>query len=113
MKNSKSLLSLLSLAFLISFNINAAELTPKGGEPTSISKQVQSYLTGINLDQIDDKKTVLVDFMLNSKGEIMILSTNSTKLDSAIKSRLNYKAITDHKLKINKTYTLPLKFKVS
>jgi len=113
MKKSKSFFSLLSLAILFAFNAQAADFTPKNGEPTSISKQVKSYLAGLNLNEIDDKKTVLVDFMLNSKGELMILSTNSKRFDSEIKSRLNYKAISNHNLKVNKTYTLPLKFKVS
>ncbi len=113
MKVSKTLISFLTLAFLFSLNVKAAELTPNGHEPSSISKQVQAYLSGLDLGKLDEDKTVLVDFILNSKGEMMILSTNSKELDSALKARLNYKVLQSHKLNLNKTYTIPLKFNKS
>ncbi len=110
MKALKTLVGLLSLFFLFSFSVQATELTPKGHDTSSITKQVQAYLQGLDLNKIDDNTTILVDFMINPKGEIMILSTNSKEYDTVLKTRLNYKVLKNHKLNLNKTYTLPLKF---
>lgn len=112
MKHSKSLLSILSLAILFSINSYAANSeAPLEGEPASITTQVQSYLNGIDVELLDGEKKVLVDFILNDKGEIMILSTNNKELDKTIKTRLNYKKLSNHGLVANKTYTFPLVFK--
>jgi len=113
MKITKSWFSLLSLALLFTFSAFAnPSFAPENGEPSSITKQVHAYLQSIDLTELDEEKTVLVDFMLNAKGELMILSTNDKSMDKAIKSKLNYKTITDHKLAINTTYTLPILFRV-
>lgn len=112
MKNTKSWFSLFSLAFLfVCSSYGNPTFTPITGEPTSISKQVLSYLQSIDIRQLDENKMVLVDFMLNAKGELMILSTNDKSMDKIIKSKLNYKTITNHKLDINTTYTLPVVFR--
>lgn len=111
MKSTKSLFSVLSLAFLFAFNSFASTTeTPLIGEPASVTTQVQSYLNGLDVKLPDGEKKVLVDFILNDKGEIMILSTSDKELDASIKSRLNYKKLTNHGLVTNKTYTFPLVF---
>lgn len=116
MKKINSWFASLALVILFSAASQASTFTPEiyppiSKEPTSIKEQVQNYLQGIDLKQLDEEKKVLVDFMLNAKGEILILSTNDSRLDNAIKSRLNYKTISNHDLEVNKTYTLPILFK--
>ncbi len=112
MKNTKSWFSLLSLALLCSLNLSASSVgTPENGNPSSISEQVQKYLQKIDLKNLDEEKTVLVDFMLNDRGEILILSTSDKTMDKTIKSSLNYKTVENHNLNLNSTYTLPIKFR--
>ncbi len=112
MKISKSFFSLCCLAFFFAVNSFATNTeTPIEGEPASVTTQVQNYLNGLDVKLIDGEKKVLVDFILNDKGEIMILSTNDKNLDLSIKQRLNYKKLTNHGLESNKTYTFPLVFK--
>jgi len=112
MKSAKSFFSLLALAFLFSANTFATSSeAPIYGEPASVTTQVQSYLNGIDVKLPDGEKKVLVDFMLNNKGEIIILSTNDKELDKTIKARLNYEKLTNHGLTAKMTYTLPLVFK--
>jgi len=116
MKIAKSLLTSCSLIILLSFISSPADAsvthTPNDGDPTSFTQQLQSYLSDLDVKVLNGKKTVLVDFMVTPKGEIIVLSTNNQYLDSDLKRRLNYKKVYNHKLKNNTTYTLPLIFEM-
>ncbi|NNE26908.1 MAG: hypothetical protein HKN09_08695 [Saprospiraceae bacterium] len=77
----------------------------------SVSKQFVKMLKGINLDNIETDKTIFVDFMINDKSEVIVLSTNSNELDVALKARLNYKKLVTSEMKAYTTYTLPISIK--
>ena len=104
---SLSLITLLSLTGIESFAMN----TSSYAEPVSVGEQIHDYLTGIDLSGLDDEREVLVDFILNYKGEIMILSTNDESLDLRIKNRLNYKRIANNELEVHTKYTINVLFK--
>lgn len=108
MNNRKSWLFSFLLIGLFSFSAFAN--APIGDYPTSINKQFQKLLKGIDMTDLSDSKTIYVDFLLNDKGEIMVLSTNDSQFDKAIKSKLNYKAIQSENLEYNTKYTIPLRF---
>ncbi|MEM9548772.1 MAG: hypothetical protein AAGA77_22500 [Bacteroidota bacterium] len=55
--------------------------------------------------------TVNVNFMVNAKNELIIMSTDQKKLDKRIKSTLNYKKLKSTDMKVNVVYTLPLTLK--
>ena len=62
-------------------------------------------------DELNDDITVNVTFMVNAKNELIVMSTDQKKLDSRIKSTLNYKKLKSSDIKVNTTYTLPVKLK--
>ena len=101
---------LLTFAVCGLFSLSSFANAPIGEYPTSINKQFQKLLKGIDMTNLSSSKTIYVDFLLNDKGEIMVLSTNDSHFDKTIKSKLNYKAIRSENLEFNTKYTIPLKF---
>lgn len=98
-----------------SFTSTMASTNPKfnkEGDPTTIHSQVSQLLSGIDAKMLGGKHELLVDFMLNGKSEILVLSTNNKLVDGIIKTRLNYKKLTKHNLVVNKKYTLPVVFNI-
>ena len=105
----KSWLTTFALCGLFAFSSFAnAPIFPK---TTSINKQFTKLLKDINLDDLKTDLTVYVDFIINDRGEIMVLSTSGNKFDSAIKSKLNYKTVEAGELEYGKKYTIPVSFK--
>jgi len=62
------------------------------------------------LDNSEEKTSV--KFLINRKGEIIVLSVNTNKQNIAnyIKTKLNYKRTAIKNVKFLKAYTLPIKF---
>ena len=79
--------------------------------PESLDTQIQKFLKGMDMDGVYLNETIHVDFMINEKSEIIVLSTDNTKLDSTLKSRLNYKVLKINDLDYLKKYTIPISFK--
>lgn len=52
-----------------------------------------------------------VFFMVNTHNEVIVVQTNSKEIDSQLKNNLNYKTLDNRDLKVNKVYTLPIRFK--
>lgn len=111
MKNLKNLFASLVLVLLLGLTTSIATAAPFSTNPTSVEEQISSFLQGIDFNTIDEEKTVLVDFLITDKNELMILSTNANNLDKMIKAKLNYKKLNGHKLDRNKKYSLPIKFR--
>ena len=99
---------LLSVLFLSIFSLglmaNPAPVKPA----QSVEKQIFNYLKGMKFEKAD---IVYVDFMVNDKAEIIVLSTSEKSLDVNLKSRLNYKKINAGNLDLMKKYTVPIRFK--
>ncbi len=77
-----------------------------------LENQIKSLLLS-NTDALAEfgSETVKLNFLINSKSEIIILSTNNSKMDDFVKSVLNYKKVSIGDLEYEKIYTLPLVFK--
>ena len=56
----------------------------------------------------DTKDRVTVNFLINAKNEIVILSTTNGEYDDYLKSKLNYQKLVKSTGVINKQYALPL-----
>lgn len=79
-------------------------------EPVKLNKQIYKLLKGVEI-QVEESSTIYVDFMINERSEIIVLSTSSNKsLDYALKSRLNYKTLETSELEYFKKYTVPVRF---
>lgn len=109
MSTRKSWFSVILLVGLFSFSATAS--SPLAKEPNTVTKQFSSLLKGLPGKDIVQGKTIYVDFMINQKGEVLVLATSNKKLDQTIKNRLNYKMIRTDKLESFKKYTLPVSFK--
>lgn len=110
MKITKSWL--LSIMFLGLFAFSSyANANPKPLSNETINKQISKYLEGLDEAIKADSKTILVDFMVTEKAEIMVVSTNDKNLDATIKYKLNYKALSAPQLEMYKKYTIPVVIK--
>lgn len=110
MKITKSLfLSALMIGFF-SFSSYAGDPVAKK-DNTNVSTQIQKLLIGLDITSLENEETLKIDFMVNSKGEIIVISTNNNDLDSSLKNKLNYKKLKAKNLETFKTYTVPVKIK--
>jgi|GEM_PF-642234 len=111
MKFKKSFFTALVLLALVSPSFATA---PSFDGPTKSAKaltEIQSIVKNIDFDLATlDKETIKVHFMVNSANEVVVLRTSSDKADSLIKYNLNYRALENRDLEINKVYILPIKF---
>ena len=97
---------LIGLSSVVSANnINPAE---KEKELTGISMDIKKFLKNPNLE-LENNVNATVKITVNNNNEIVVLSVNSDNevLDMFIKTRLNYKKLTQ---KVTEdVYTLPIK----
>ena len=78
-------------------------------ETNSARSEIKELIEKANIAaDIRSDVTVNVTFMVNAKNEIIIMSTDKKKLDSSIKSTLNYKKLKSSDMKVNVAYTLPV-----
>ena len=74
---------------------------------TEIKKIVQKI--DFNIEELNNQ-TVKVHFMINTANEVVVLRTDSDEIDQLIKFNLNYKALENRDLDVNKVYILPISF---
>ena len=81
-------------------------------EPTkkSITVEISDLIKNIDFTHMDIKnESVKLKFMVNENHEIVVLSTNNEKLDSKLKSNLNYKKIDADNIDAYQVYIVPIK----
>jgi hypothetical protein len=116
MKIQKSLVFSLLLVGLFSFSSLTAHSSVDKTSPLekslkSISKVLQKNLKTVNLDNYEtSSKTVMIEFMINERAEMIVLSTSEKSLDATLKAKLNYKTIESGSLEYFKKYTIPVTF---
>ncbi len=113
MKNLKNLISSLCVVLLVTTSSNLVTAAPFSTNPSSVQEQISAFLQGIDFNTVDEEKTILVDFLISDKNELMILSTNADNMDKLIKAKLNYKKLSSHELDRNKKYSIPIRFKTA
>lgn len=112
MKNFKLFFTTVLLSGIFTFNTTANNIYPaENGDPKSATEQLTNLLQQIDLTSLEGKKDLLIDFIVNSKNEILVVATSDKSFDREIKSKLNYKIMDKHKLRINVRYTIPVTFK--
>ena len=80
--------------------------------PQSIEKQIESLLVKYADDfLIQNGQEFKMDFIINSKSELVILGTSAEELDGILKTILNYKKVIIDTLEFDKVYTIPVKLK--
>lgn len=106
MNTRKSWLFSLILFAFVSTATFAVESVAK--DPTSVNEQIHKILKGVDMESLDEDM-IYIDFMLNDKAEIIVLSTSSENLDLTLKSVLNYKTLKSSELDFYKKYTVPVR----
>lgn len=103
------ILSFLLLTLFSFTSLNANGPIKKG--LATVQKVIKKNLKGMDFSDIKADETILVDFMINERAEIIVISTSNKSLDYRLKSKLNYKTIESGNLEYFKKYTIPLRFK--
>ena len=79
---------------------------------TKAYSEIKTIIKAIDFNVVDlDEEKIKVRFMINSDNEVIVLHTNNEKLDSFIKSTLNYRSLKNDDLKVNQIYIMPITFK--
>ncbi|SIQ38638.1 hypothetical protein [Maribacter ulvicola] len=107
-------LSLVVVAVMLLATGNVFANDVKGENPTkNLSKQISEMLMENEFSAKDDDLTAQVRFTLNADGEIVVLSVNSkfARMESFVKSKLNYQKVNLTNIKEGKIYTIPVRIK--
>lgn len=93
---------------LLSVSTFANNAKPVEDLKSSIRTEIVKLLGHVNFSLEKNTKTT-VEFMINKKGQIIVLDVDSknTKINSFVKSKLNYKFIAPRNL-AGKTFKMPL-----
>lgn len=109
-----SKLKLILSAFALVCLSTATFANPIPGAKDQLRTEIANYINNINFSTADvDDEVLYVHFMLNSKNEIIVLSTDNEDLDQKIKGELNYRAVKVKGVEQNKVYTLPIRVEAS
>ena len=97
-----------ALAILIVSTSAFAFPTPESN--SELRAELTKYISNIDFDSINDDDGVIhVHFTVNSKNEIIVLSTDNDQADNKIKTELNYREVKASNVETNKVYTLPVR----
>ncbi|MCB0647665.1 MAG: hypothetical protein KDC49_13445 [Saprospiraceae bacterium] len=55
-----------------------------------------------------DAETIFVDFLVNKKGEIIVVGTNDEENDNVVRGTLHMHKLKSKDYEVNKMYTLPI-----
>jgi hypothetical protein len=90
----------------------ANHLTTVKSEPTkkSITVEISDLIKDIDFTHMGiTNESVKLKFMVNENNELIVLSTNNEKLDSKLKSNLNYRKINADNVDAYQIYIVPIK----
>lgn len=88
----------------------AAQANPVPEKTNELRFEIADLIQNIDLGSaVDEEEVIHLNFTVNSKNEIIVLSTSHERLDERIKSELNYKAIKTKDIEQNKIFTLPVR----
>ena len=104
----KSIVFTLILSTIIASSAFAGNVEPEKDVATKISQELSKF--DLDYSTIENK-TLKIRLMINENNEIIVLSTNSTELDTSIKAALNYDKIDRNELVPYKVYIVPVSFK--
>ena len=105
MRFTKSLL----LSAMCAFTFSSAALASVNPAETTSRVEIKNIIQDSEVfDGFENETTVHINFMVNSKNEIIVLSTNDKDLDNRLKSVLNYQKLKSTDIVANKKYTLPV-----
>ena len=96
------------------FAIILGTTTSANNDPKAVTarSEIKKLIQKSSLvEDLKEDLTVNVTFQINAKNEIIVISTDTDKMDRRIKSVLNYKKLKSSDMKVNVSYTLPVVLK--
>ena len=94
-------------AFSVAATMASANVSTVMAKPEN--KQIRDLLESIHFEKFIKAETKInISFFVNSKNELIVVSTNNQELDQLVKSALNYQKIVVSDLDYNKVYTIPV-----
>lgn len=107
MKVLSTVLTVVMIAFS-SLQVSANDIYKK---PVSIKEQISKILsnTDFDIDRNTATKVLNIQFMVNKKNEIVVLTTNANEYDAKVKSVLNYQKLSGEGLAIAQPYQISVK----
>ncbi len=101
-----------AFAFIVFSSASFANTVPNS--KNELRTEIASFINNINFSDTEaESELIHVHFMLNTKNELIVLSTDNKVLDAKIKNELNYREIKAGDVEANKVYTLPIRIKAS
>lgn len=106
-------ITLIAAMLFSSVSLFANDSRPNNEPSKTLSEQIGELLKDNNFTDDACGKTAEVEFTLNSEKEIVVLSVDAAddKLDSFIKSRLNYQEVALDSFSEGKKYTVKVSIK--
>ncbi len=100
----------LLFAITLSTSIFANDSRPAEIVKSEIRTEIIKLLGKANFE-FNQELTANVEFMINSKGEVIVLTvdTKNTEVEAYVKQKLNYRAISNKFIVKGKVYKMPLK----
>lgn len=105
MRITKLLFTFLAMTF-VTFT-SSANNDPYG---TTVREEIKSIFDDAQFEVEKDQR-VIINFLINSKNEIIVISTSNEYLDSSIRGVLDLKKVSASDITYNKIYTLPIQLK--
>jgi hypothetical protein len=69
-----------------------------------VRKEISNILLKMELEA----ETFMLNFIVNSKGELVVISTSSNKNDKVVRESLNYKKVGTNSVDIHTLYSVPV-----
>lgn len=95
-------------AILMTASVFANGDNPSKSSLQDLRNEITELIGSPQLTSDMEEARVTLHFTINTKNEIVVLSTNNQDFDGYIKGRLNYQQLERSSAVINKKYTLPL-----
>ncbi|MCK0108966.1 hypothetical protein MWU58_06660 [Flavobacteriaceae bacterium S0825] len=110
MKQLKTLLLAVTLTFSSVLMASTNTEKPSTTESSKITVKIERFLKNPSFD-VDYEMTAKVTLTLNKNNELVVLSVDSEddKMESFIKSRLNYRKVSGSYETLNKEFVVPVR----
>jgi hypothetical protein len=96
-------LKVLSFAVVLFFATNS-QASSDPNRKTDVRKEISDILSKMELES----ETFMLNFIVNDKGELVIISTSSQKSDKLVRESLNYKKVGNTNVDIHTIYSIPI-----
>ena len=108
---TKSKLFFVAIICALFTSVSSYANTPDAN-PDEIRKEIVDLVKNIDISDMENQyERTYVQFIVNSKNEIVVVNVSKKEFANQIKNKLNYKKLKTEEVMQNEIYTVPLVFK--